>query len=171
MDLSKTSIFLVGLILTHEFCWAEDPAKPDDKPMWASSYMRELAREQPLELFHVSQDSEHLLGGLSLTRMVKEPDRQLIIQGHLAKSGEFAPNISLAVSDREDGNWKIIYSSFSDKVDVTLTGGRHVDSLTMRIQLDALQPYIGKYKFCRISLQTGESDVIPMVWLTPKGGD
>ena len=136
MDLSKTYIFLIGLILTQEFCLAEDPAKPDDKRTWFStSYMRELAIEQSLTLYHVSQDSEHLLGDFSLSRKAKEVDRQLVIQGHLDKSGEFAPNISLAVSDREDGTWKIIESSFSDKVDATLTGGRHIDKLYIRIQL------------------------------------
>jgi len=92
-----------------------------------------------------------------------------MIQGHFDKRGEFTANMSFEVSDREDGNWKRIESSFSDTVDVTLTGAPHIDALFFVVQFDAFQPYIGKFKFCRIALQTGESDVFPMAWLTEEG--
>jgi hypothetical protein len=92
-----------------------------------------------------------------------------VVKGHFNKRGEFSANVSLEVSDQEDGNWKIIESSVSDRVDVTLTGAQHIDALSIYVQLDAFQPYIGKSKFGRVVLQTGESEVFPMVWLTEKG--
>ena len=136
--------------------------------------MRELApdgKDTRLEFDGVSQGREHLMGEFVLERRIEGTVPQLAIQGHFNKMGEFTPNVSLEVSDRGDGNWKPIESSFSDKVDVTLTGAPHIDKLFMRIQLDAFQPYIGKFKFCRVALQTGESDVFPMAWLTEKGED
>lgn len=172
-DLNKTCLLLIGLVVGWQICWAEESPNSNDKPQWGTSYTRELApdgKDRRLYLFDVSQGPEHLLGAFALARHTKRPIR-LMIQGHLNELGEFAPNIALAVSDQEDGNWKTIESSFSDKVDVTLTGGPHIDKLFLRIQLDPFQPYIEKFKFCRISLQTGESDVIPMVWLTSKGGN
>jgi hypothetical protein len=173
LALNRKYLLLIGLVVGWQISLAEQPPDRPDKPQWATSYTRELApdeKDRRFYLFHVSQGSEHLLGAFALARHTKRPI-PLIVQGHLNDLGEFAPNITLAVSDQEDGNWKTIDSSFSDKVDVTLTGAGHVDKLFFRIQLDALQPYTEKFKFCRVSLQTGESDVIPMVWLTPKGGD
>jgi len=73
------------------------------------------------------------------------------------------------VSDRKDGNWKVIESSFSDTVDVTSTAAPQVNQLYLRLQFDAFQPYIGKFKYCQVTLQTGETDVFPMAWLTEKG--
>jgi hypothetical protein len=94
---------------------------------------------------------------------------QLVVKGHSNKRGEFTANVSLEVSDQKDANWKIIESSVSERVDLTLTGAGHIDTLFIYVQLDAFQPYIGKFKFCRVVLQTGESEVFPMVWLTEKG--
>ncbi len=167
----KRHILLVGLIVGQVACFAQDKPDGNKKRIWGASYhITQMGddKDRRLEFFDISQGPEHLIGSCVLTRQ-KEGSPQLVMQGHLNKSGEFTPNVSLAVSDRADGNWKIIESSFSDKVDVTLTGAPHIDKLFIRIQFDAFQPYIGKFKFCRIALQTGESDVFPMVWLTEKG--
>jgi hypothetical protein len=123
---------------------------------------------QGLELDDISQGPEHLVGSGAVIRQKKDSP-QLAVQGHFNEIGEFTPNVSLAVSDRNDGDWKIIESSFADKVDVTLTGGPHIDQLFIRIRLDAFQPYIGKFKYCQVILQTGQTDVFPMTWLTEKG--
>lgn len=163
-------IVLVGLVASQILCLAEDKPAQKEKPIWGYSYIGESLgddKDRRLDFGGVSQGPEHLVGQYSLTR--QRDGTQLAIQGHLDKSGEFTPNVSLEVSDQEDGNWKTIESSFSDKVDVTLTAAPHVEHLFLRIQLDAFQPYIGKFKFCRVVLQTGESDVIPMAWLTEDG--
>lgn len=170
----RAGILFVGLIASQVFCWAEDKPIQNEKRIWGSSHMRELApdgKDRRLDFFDISQGPEHLLGGFALQRQIEGTAPQLVIQGHLNKRGEFTPNVSVEVGDQQAGPWKIIESSFSDRVDVTLTGAPHIDILLMRIQLDALQPLIGKFKFCRVALQTGESDVFPMVWLTENGGD
>jgi hypothetical protein len=167
----KTQILLVTFIASHMLCLAEDSRVEKEKRIWGASYMRERTgegKDRMLTFDDISQGPEHLVGGFVLER-VKETAPQLVMQGHFNKSGEFTPNVSLEVGDQHAGPWKIIESSFSDKVDVTLTGAPHLDKLFMRIQLDAFQPYIGKFKFCRVTLQTGESDVFPMAWLTEKG--
>lgn len=126
-------------------------------------------KDRGLSVFSIDQGPEHLIGRFVLERRIEGTVPQLVIQGHFNRRGEFTPNVSLEVSDREDGSWKAIESTFSDKVDVTLTGAPHIDKLFFVVQLDAFQAYIGKFKFCRIALQTGESDVFPMVWLTREG--
>ena len=166
----KTRILLVGLIASQMLCLAQDKPDQKEKRIWGYSYHGHPVpdgKNTRLNFGGASQGPEHLLGQYSLTR--QRDGTQLAIQGHLNKSGEFTANVSLEVSDQEDGNWKTIESSFSDRVDVTLTAAPHVERLFLCIQLDAFQPYIGKFKFCRVALQTGESDVIPMAWLTEDG--
>lgn len=168
----KARILLVGLIVSQMTCLGEDKPAQNEKREWDRSYMLipvPDGKDRGFEFFNISQGPEHLVGGLVLARRIKGTVPQLVIQGHLNKRGEFTANVSLAASDREDGNWKTIESSFSDKVDVTLTGAPHIEKLFFDVQLDAFQPYIGKFKFCRIALQTGESNVFPMVWLTREG--
>lgn len=168
----KTCILLLALIAGQMLCLAEDNPVEKEKPTWGASYHRHYlpdGKATRLEGLDVSQGPEHLIGSFALTRQREGTVPQLVIHGHLNKMGEFTPNVTLEVSNQKDGNWKTIESSFSDKVDVTLTGGPHIDNLDVRIQFDAFQPYIGKFKFCRVTLQTGESDVFPMAWLTEKG--
>jgi hypothetical protein len=164
----KKHILLVGLIVGQMACFAQDSPVTEEKRTWGATRFRTTLKFQPFEVNDVSQGSEHLVGSGVLHREEKGR-RQLMIQGHLNELGEFTPNVSLAVSDREDGSWKMIESFLSDKVDVTLAAAPHINQLYLRIQLDAFHPYIGKFKFCQITLQTGESDVFPMVWLTEKG--
>jgi len=163
----KAYVLLIGLIVSQIACFAQDNPVTTEKRIWARTVWRTLEKAQRLEFDDFSQ-GEHLVGSCVLTRQ-KEGTPQLMIQGHFNKIGEFTPNVSLAVSDRKDGSWKIIESSLADKVDATLTAAPHIDHLFMRVQLDAFQPYIGKFKFCQVTLQTGETDVFPMVWLTEKG--
>jgi hypothetical protein len=168
----KTRILLVGLIASQIICLAEDKPAQNEKREWDRSYMlipTPDGKNRGIEFLNISQGPEHLLGTLVLARRIKGTVPQLMIQGHLNKRGEFTANIALEVSDRELGNWKTIESSFSDRVDVTLRGAPHIDKLFFVVQLDAFQPYIGQFKFGRIALQTGESNVFPMVWLTEEG--
>jgi hypothetical protein len=169
--LMKIHIILIALIVGQMTCFAQDNPVTKEKRIWGATHFRTVMgdnKDRTLELDDISQGPEHLIGSGTLIRRKKESP-ELVIQGHLNKIGEFTPNVSLAVSDRENGNWKIIESPFADKVDVTLTGASHIDQLFIRIQLDAFQPYIGKFRFCRVTLQAGESDVFPMAWLTEKG--
>jgi hypothetical protein len=164
----KMYIVLLGLTAAQIASFAQDNPVTNEKRTWGATHWRTMLEFQPFEVDDISQGSEHLVGSCVLTREEKDSP-PLVIQGHLNEIGEFTPNVSLAVSDQKDGNWKVIESSLDNKVDVTLTGASHIDHLYIRIQLDALQPYVGKFKFCRIALQTGETDVIPMAWLTEKG--
>lgn len=168
----KARVLLIGLIAGPIFCISGEKPEQDDTSLWDRSY--ELTplpdgKERGLNVLSINQGRKHLEGLWVVERRMKKTVPELAIQGHFDKKGEFTANVSLEVSDREDGNWRTIESSFSDKVDVTLEGAPHMDKLFIRIQLDAFQPYIGMFKFCRVVLQTGESDVFPMVWLTEQG--
>jgi hypothetical protein len=163
----KIHILLIWLIVSPIACFAQDNPVAKEKRTWGAGYWRTMLKSQQLELSYISQGPEHLIGYGAVTRQKKESPR-LVIQGHFNEMGEFTPYVSLAVSDREDGNWKVIESSLTDKVDVTLTGAPHIDQLFIRIQLDAFQSYIGKFKYCQVILQAGETDVFPMAWLTEK---
>jgi hypothetical protein len=169
----KTCILVVGLIVSQMLCSAQDKPSQSEKRIWGRSYsLHSLpdGKDTRLEVGDISQGPEHLVGVFDLTRQRQGRGRQLVIQGHLNKRGEFTANVSLEVGNQEDGgNWTSIESSFSNEVDVTLTAAPHIEALFIRVQLDAFQPYIGKFKFGRIVLQTGESTVVPLVWLTEKG--
>jgi hypothetical protein len=167
----KIHILFAGLILAQIACFGQDNPVQEEKRTWGTSYYRTVVgdnKDRRLEFNDIRQGPEHLVGSCVLARQEKGRP-QLVIQGHLNKIGDFTPNVSLAVSDRRDGNWKVIESSLTDKVDATLTGAPHIDMLFIRIQFDAFQPYIGKFKYCQVTLQTGETDIFPMVWLTENG--
>ena len=161
---------ILFLVVSQVLCPAQDKPDSKEKRTWGASHMitREGdGKDTSLQFFDISQGPEHLLGSFSLVR--QREGAPLLIHGHLNKSGEFTPNFSLQVSDLEDRDWKTIESSLSDKVDLTLTAAPHIERLLLRIELDALQLYIGKFKFCRVVVQTGESEVLPMAWLTENG--
>jgi hypothetical protein len=165
--LTLTVLLLAG---TQALCLAQAKPEPKEKRIWgASHHITRVGdgKDTSLQFFDISQGPEHLLGSFSMVR--QREGAPLFIHGHLNKSGEFTPNFSLQVSDLEDRDWKTIESSLSDKVDLTLTAAPHIERLLLRIQLDALQPYIGRFKFCRVVVQTGESEVLPMAWLTENG--
>ena len=127
----KTSVFLVGLLLSTMICLAQQESDQNERREWARSYSLHSApdgKDTGLEVLHISQEREQLLGGFVLFRQRKGSEPQLMIYGHL-KKGDFAANVSLEVSDQEDQNWKTIESSFSDKVDVTLTAASHIENL------------------------------------------
>jgi hypothetical protein len=166
----KPHVVLVIWLLGLSVCLADDKPKQEKKRIWGRSHIGEAlgdGKDTRLEGLDLTQGPEHLVGVFDLTR--QREGTQLKIEGHLSKAGEFIPNVSLAVADRVDGNWIVVESSLSDRVDVTLTAAPHLQILFPRVQLDAFQPYVGKFKFCRVVLQTGESEVFPMVWLTEKG--
>lgn len=167
----KVNVLLFVLIVGRLVCLAEDPSNPIVKPIWGRSLIGEAlpdGNDKRLDCDDISQGPEHLVVSCILTRQ-DAGTTQLVIQGHFNKRGEFTPNVSLEVSDREDRNWKTVESSFADVVELTLTGAPRINRLYTTIQVDALQAYIGKFKFCRIVLQTGEYNVFPLIWLTEKG--
>jgi hypothetical protein len=103
----KTHISCIALIVGHIVCFAQDNPATKEKRTWGATHFITRLKFQPLGVEDISQGPEHLVGSCLLTREKKESP-PLVIQGHLNKLGEFTPNVSLAVSDRRDGNWKII---------------------------------------------------------------
>jgi len=168
----KTNLLSLCLVALQITCLAQDNGNSNDNRQWWRSYTGESitdGRDRRLEFSGIGQGAEHLEGTFYLIRLNRRSYPIVLIKGHLNKAGEFTANVSLEVSNQENGKWKEVESSLSKKVDVTLTAGRHIDKLSIQIQLDALQPYIGTFKFGRISLQTGERAVIPLIWLTEQG--
>jgi hypothetical protein len=166
----KTLVLWILLIVSQFLCAAQDNPQEDSRRTWYRSRIAEVrpdGKDTRLQWASISQESEHLICSFLLVR--QREGAELVVQGHLNKFGEFAANVSLDVSDQEDGNWKQIESSFSEKIDVKLVAAPHVGHLLTQIQMDAFQPYIGKVRFGRVNLQSGESEVFPMVWLTEKG--
>src|SRR2546430_17708930 len=119
-NLMKIHIILIGLIVGQIACFAQDTPVTKEKRTWGVTRWRTVEKFQGLELDNIRQGPEHLIGLGTVIRQKKE-DPQLVIHGHFNEIGEFTPTVSLAVSDRKDGDWKIIESSLADKVDVTLT--------------------------------------------------
>src|ERR1041384_469514 len=117
-------------------CLGQDKPVDEEKRTWGVTRYRTIPwddKDRRLECTDFSQNPEHLVGLCVLARQEKGRP-QLVIKGHLNKLGEFIPNVSLAVSNRRDGDWEVIESSLAEKVDVTLTGASHIDMLFTRIQ-------------------------------------
>jgi hypothetical protein len=166
----KTFILSITAMTGALLSLAQEIPREVSSRTWYHSRIGEVrpdGKDTRLEFMSVSQDDEHLIGSFLVVR--QREGAELVIQGRLNKSGEFTANVSLEVSDQEDGKWKQIESSFSEKSDVRLIAAPHFGHLLTRIQMDAFQPYIGKFRFGRVTLQSGESDIFPMVWLTEKG--
>ena len=171
----KTRLLLAGLVLSQMICSAGDKPVQNKEHRWNANYSRDVAprasNDPRLALEDVRQGDGHLVGVFALARPREATVAQLMIQGRLSKSGDFTPNVTLEVSHQQNGNWTTVESSAANAVDLTLTGAPDVEALYVPVQLDVLQPYIGKLKFCRVTLSTGDSAVFPMARLTEEGGE
>ena len=122
-----------------------------------------------LNLLSVNQDPTLLWARMVLERRVPGSTSDLVLVGHLKKDGAFAANVDVAVSEHEDSGWKSVYSSLKEPPDVRLIAAPHIENLFFEVPLDAAKEFLTAAKFCRVRLQTGETFVFPIVWLTPTG--
>jgi hypothetical protein len=167
----KTTIITLLAVLAHltmtESCFAED------KTWWTRAITGEESPDvkgKRLKLEGVTQDGSDLTGELSLGQDPEAaPAAGLVIQGHLDRAGMFSPNLLYEVANGLTDEWKSVESSFSDNIEVTLTGAPDVRSISMLVSLDPFQPFIGKYRLGRITLQTGEMTVFSLLLLTKDG--
>jgi hypothetical protein len=155
--------------------FASDEKKSEDSDSWGwghSIIFEHLPTNGPvLELNSVEQEAIGFFGDLGLSQRGTDVKKRpaLIVRGHPARDGTFRPNMEFAVSNDGKNGWVVIESSFSDDPFATLTLDAVNKQIQFHIELDAFKPMIGKYKFGRIKLQSGESTVFPLRELTKQG--
>jgi hypothetical protein len=91
------------------------------------------------------------------------------IEGIETSDGDFYPQVSFQVADNEQGSqWKTIEASISRPGKSTkLTVAPKSASKALKVDLDVFRPYIGKGKYGRLLLKTGESAVFQIDDLQP----
>lgn len=138
-------------------------SKADGQKWWTRSIISEPAPHQAgrrLELQGVTNDGDRLIGELSLLQSRNGTSLDaLTIEGHLDRTGQFTPNVSLEVSNDQRGTWKVIESSLSDKAEAKLIVAPQVSAVSVIVSLTAFRPYTPTYRYGRITLQTGEATV------------
>jgi hypothetical protein len=178
MKAIRTTLVLITAVATvaHYVC-AEEARREATIPshdVWSRSYQLTPGplsgdSHSGLNLLIVQQDPALLWALMVLERRVPGSASGLVLAGHLKKDGAFAANVDVAVSEREDSGWKSVYSSLKEPADVRLVAAPHIEKLYFEVPLNAAQEFLNAAKFCRVRLQTGESFVFPIVWLTPTG--
>lgn len=165
-------ILAVILLVTAVSSFAQVRRDDNSKQLWGRSVISERIpdkKSRHLELQDITQEAVHLVGLLALSKD-SSGGAGLVVEGHLDKAGTFVANASLEVSNDETKNWESIESSLSNTIELTLTASRKVSSVGIPVRLDAFEPYIGKYRFGRVVLQTGEAAVFSLLELTENRG-
>jgi hypothetical protein len=168
LKLFPISLILAAVVLLSELSCAQDSPKTWSSGLfWEGKAGKDGKR---LELMKVDQDEVHLSGTLSLYQVLSPGQKgsPLVIYGHQGFDGLFAPNVSLQVRNGE-GEWQTVESSFAEPPTATLTIAPGAELIGVRLVLDAFHPLIGKFRFGRITLQTGESMQFPLSILLGPG--
>jgi hypothetical protein len=167
-------ILVLLLILGCQYSCLGQARSVENRKTWGRSIIGERipdGKDKHLELVDITQEPVHLVGLVALTRDGDSTTAPLVIQGHLDKTRIFSANLALEVSNEETKDWKSVESSLSDKIEVTLTAAPDIRMICILVQFDAFQPFIDKYRFGRITLQTGESTVFSLLLLTEDRGE
>lgn len=153
-------LFVLLLITASQITSVAQNSPVGNRRTWGRSIVGDRipdGKSKHLELLDITQESAHLVGLFALSRDGDATMPPLAVQGHLDRAGIFTANVALDVSNEMGGGWKSIESSLSEKVEARLTVAPETSSVSILVQLDAFQPYIEKYRFARVALQTGES--------------
>jgi hypothetical protein len=171
MDSKLLLLVMLGGQIT---CFAQSVPCEDGKRLWGRSIIGEAipdGKDRRLELTDISQESVHLVGMFALSQQGNaSAPSPLLIQGRLDRAGLFTANVALEVRNEETEEWKSIQTSLTNKIEATLTAAPGIPSICILVQLDAFQPYIGKYRFGRLTLQTGETTLFSLLLLTEDRG-
>jgi hypothetical protein len=138
--------------------------------LWSATFSVDVAHDQTLlALEAVEQDQIHLVGEFLFENNspTRDEGKTAVIEGRQDKKGRFWPSVELRVGDEMKGKWDLVESSLGAKASSKLTVYSGLSISRLRVQLDALKPFIGKRKFAKIILSTGDEAVFPLDHLSP----
>lgn len=123
---------------------------------------------KPFELVLVSEEEDHLYG---LCVFVNAKPALAAIDGTETLDGEFYPFVALQVANAEHGEWCTVDSASNPGKISTLSVEAKRPSKSLRVNLDGFRPMIGKFKYGKIALKSGESAVFELEKLLPPKED
>lgn len=146
--------------------------RADSPKVWARGFTWAESKgtaTASLSLYYLDQNESHLVGVLSYENRgsVEKVARPTVIAGVVAPDGLFYPNISLAVRREMDSEWENVESApikgrhTKVKVDAGKTNWK------LSVILDPFKSLIGKYKFGKLVLNTGETSEFQLKYLLP----
>ncbi len=94
-------------------------------------------------------------------------DKPFVIEGHQAADGTFWPHMELEVKTEPEGKWIKVVSTLDQTVSAKVTIYYDMAVHGMRVSLEPLRQYIGKYKLARVRLQSGAEAVFNLADLKP----
>lgn len=94
------------------------------------------------------------------------------IDGVETSNGDFYPNVIAQVSNDKRGTWETLKTSPTILgKDVTITVEAKGASRTLMVDLDVFRPFIGKLRYGRLLLKTGERATFELADLRPPKKD
>jgi hypothetical protein len=130
-----------------------------------------LGTFQPFKITGIesSEEGDHVIGKFSFVNYKEgeKPPAPVMINGGKKSDNTFWPDVVAQVAD-DDDNWKAIGKpSTSGTITVSLMVPAKVDPERFYVNLDIFRPIIGKKKYGRIVLETGDSAIFELNDLLP----
>ncbi len=119
---------------------------------------------QPFVLMVVGGQDDNIHGLCTFYNYERVP---FVIKGMKKADGEFYPYVTMQVANEAARGWKTIGRFLNGTRTVTITVEPKGVSKTLMVDLDAFRPLIGRFRYGRIVLKTGESSEFELKNLSP----
>lgn len=112
---------------------------------------------------------DELVGELLISRNVipGQATGPFVVEGHVTDDGRFVISSRLQVSDDRNGPWRTAASAPDSRQAATVTIFRGLAVTGLDVNVEGLKPFIGKFRFGRVVLKTGEAAVFLLSDLLP----
>jgi hypothetical protein len=148
-------------------------AQAENQSLWSRGVSgQSLDKNDPAFRFvltFVRQEPSHLLGICAYENysVRGSSPRVAIIEGIKTADGVFWPDLKLEVSNELSGIWTEVGKSATNGQRVAIRVKPKNINMGLTANLDRFQPLIGKYKFGKLTLKTGEAAVFELSLLSP----
>jgi hypothetical protein len=147
-------------------------ARTETPRYWSQTIVVERASTDApheVDLVHVDQ-KDSLVGGLNVTNRSSEPGASgtvMVIDGHENADGTFWPSAELYVQKDKNNEWIKVGTSGDENPIKELRIYSNTSVIGLRVNLDPFKTHLGKFKFGRIVLKSGDEAVFILDDLKP----
>ncbi len=143
----------------------------DDCEWWSRGILAQPSVDPAVDnrftLFQVTGRHCHLTGKLSYYQTENQNPAVKIIEGTRTKDGIFWPYVTSEVKDEKTEMWSALPAPAWNGHPETVTIKPKESCLEMQVVLDHFKAFIGKHKFGRVILKTGEAATFELKHLSP----
>src|ERR1044071_4085109 len=138
----------------------------DECEWWSRGILAQPSTDPAVDnrftLFQVTAKNCHLIATVSFYQTEGHNPATQVIEGKRTDDGKFWPDVLLEVRDDKTGTWLGVVAApvkgTPDKV--TIRPNESYDE--MRVMLDPFKAFVGKQKFGRLILKTGETAIFEL---------